>query len=274
MKRFLTLCLLALALPLPAGSPGDRASRPLVLTHVTIIDATGDRRLNATIAIVISNVPGAAGLDRARRAGITTCEMPHHSWSTRAAYDAAPHPTVRFHIAMCLERLGRLREAWTELTEVAATAALTDAQRRDAARQVDRVRAMLVTLRVEGEPAGASVRLDGVPVCVLPCEVPVDPGEHDFLQFLIAPQVPVPRPVRAGAAVRALNPPAPDPRAYRRPAGAGERFAVLEVPRGLHHPVQVGELVVEPRRDLRRRVVGVGVDVVTAAHDDVGVDGE
>ena len=98
-----------------------------------------------------------------------------------AAHEAAPHPTVRFHVAMCLERLGRLREAWVELSEVAATAGLTEAQRRDAARQLARVREQLVTLRVEGEPAGASVSVDGTPLCALPCEVPVDPGEHEVV---------------------------------------------------------------------------------------------
>lgn len=97
----------------------------------------------------------------------------------RAAYEAAPHPTVRFHIAVSLEHLGRLREAWGELVEVAATAGLTPAQRRDATTQVDRVRALLVTLRIEGEPVGASVRIDDAPMCTLPCEIPVDPGDHE-----------------------------------------------------------------------------------------------
>lgn len=97
----------------------------------------------------------------------------------RAANEAAPHPTVRFHIAMCLERLGRGREAWTELTEVAATPGLTDAQREDAQRRAEQLRAQLATLRVEGEPEGASVRVDDALMCNLPCEVPVDPGDHE-----------------------------------------------------------------------------------------------
>jgi len=99
----------------------------------------------------------------------------------RQAYEAAPHPTVRFHVALCLERLGRMRDAWSEMTEVAATTGLTDAQRRDAMRQVDRLRGELVTLRIDGEPAGASVRVDERPLCTLPCEVPVDPGDHDVV---------------------------------------------------------------------------------------------
>jgi phosphoribosylglycinamide formyltransferase 1 len=54
-----------------------------------IIDAIAERRLHATIAIVISNVPGAPGLERARRAAIATREMPHRAWPSRAAYDTA-----------------------------------------------------------------------------------------------------------------------------------------------------------------------------------------
>ena len=54
-----------------------------------IIDAIAEGRLRATIAVVIANVPGAAGLERARRAGIATREMPHRQWPSRAAYDTA-----------------------------------------------------------------------------------------------------------------------------------------------------------------------------------------
>ncbi|HTG87125.1 MAG TPA: formyltransferase family protein [Pyrinomonadaceae bacterium] len=54
-----------------------------------IVDAIAEGRLRATIAVVISNVPGAAGLERARRAGIATREMPHRQWPSRAAYDTA-----------------------------------------------------------------------------------------------------------------------------------------------------------------------------------------
>ena len=97
----------------------------------------------------------------------------------RAAYDAAPHPAVRFHVARSLERLGRLREAWIEMTEVAASPGLTGAQRRDAQRQVDRLHALLVTLRVDGAPEGAGVSVDGIHVCSLPCEAAIDPGEHE-----------------------------------------------------------------------------------------------
>lgn len=52
-----------------------------------IIDAIATGRLRATVAIVISNVADAGGLDRARAAGIDTLVMPHGESRTRADYD-------------------------------------------------------------------------------------------------------------------------------------------------------------------------------------------
>jgi phosphoribosylglycinamide formyltransferase-1 len=54
-----------------------------------IIDAIRDRRLNATIALVISNRADAAGLDRARKVGIETIHLDHRAFPSRDAYDAA-----------------------------------------------------------------------------------------------------------------------------------------------------------------------------------------
>ncbi|MGE0040379.1 MAG: phosphoribosylglycinamide formyltransferase [Vicinamibacterales bacterium] len=54
-----------------------------------IIEAIAAGRLDATIAVVISNKPGAAGLERARAAGIETRVLPHTGWPSREAYDAA-----------------------------------------------------------------------------------------------------------------------------------------------------------------------------------------
>ncbi|MGE3277606.1 MAG: phosphoribosylglycinamide formyltransferase [Vicinamibacterales bacterium] len=54
-----------------------------------IIDAVADGRLDATIAVVISNRAGAAGLERARAAGIETVVLPHRDFPSREAYDAA-----------------------------------------------------------------------------------------------------------------------------------------------------------------------------------------
>jgi len=54
-----------------------------------LIDAVADRRLDARITIVISNNPGAGGLDRARAAGIDALVMNHRAYPSRDAYDAA-----------------------------------------------------------------------------------------------------------------------------------------------------------------------------------------
>jgi phosphoribosylglycinamide formyltransferase-1 len=54
-----------------------------------LIDAVADRRLDARITVVISNKPGAGGLDRARAAGIDALVMDHRAYPSRVAYDAA-----------------------------------------------------------------------------------------------------------------------------------------------------------------------------------------
>lgn len=55
----------------------------------SIIDAIAAGRLAARIAVVISNRPGALGLERAARAGIETLVMPHKGYAGRADYDRA-----------------------------------------------------------------------------------------------------------------------------------------------------------------------------------------
>ena len=54
-----------------------------------IIDAIDQKRLDATIAIVISNKADAPGLDHARRAGIETLVLGHKSFASREDYDRA-----------------------------------------------------------------------------------------------------------------------------------------------------------------------------------------
>jgi phosphoribosylglycinamide formyltransferase-1 len=53
-----------------------------------IIDAIRNGQLNATIALVISNRADAAGLARARQAGIETLYLDHRACPSRNAYDA------------------------------------------------------------------------------------------------------------------------------------------------------------------------------------------
>ena len=54
-----------------------------------IIDAIEQKRLDASIAIVISNRADAPGLDHARRAGIETLVISHKGFTTRDEYDRA-----------------------------------------------------------------------------------------------------------------------------------------------------------------------------------------
>ncbi len=52
-----------------------------------IIDAIAAGALDARIAVVISNRPGAAGLARAEAAGVEALTIPHRAYSTREEYD-------------------------------------------------------------------------------------------------------------------------------------------------------------------------------------------
>lgn len=54
-----------------------------------IIDAIHDKRLDASIAIVISNRADAPGVDHATRAGIATLVLSHKSYASREDYDRA-----------------------------------------------------------------------------------------------------------------------------------------------------------------------------------------
>jgi phosphoribosylglycinamide formyltransferase-1 len=54
-----------------------------------LIDAVAAKTLQAQIALVISNNSDAAGLDRARAAGIETTVLDHRSFSSRDEYDTA-----------------------------------------------------------------------------------------------------------------------------------------------------------------------------------------
>jgi phosphoribosylglycinamide formyltransferase-1 len=60
-----------------------------------IVQAIDDGRLEARIAIVVSNRAGAPGLDIARAASIETIVMPHRDYATRAAYDQALVDSLR-----------------------------------------------------------------------------------------------------------------------------------------------------------------------------------
>jgi phosphoribosylglycinamide formyltransferase-1 len=52
-----------------------------------ILDACGAGRIDARVAVVLSNVPGAGALARAERAGVATEVLPSKGTTDRAAYD-------------------------------------------------------------------------------------------------------------------------------------------------------------------------------------------
>jgi len=62
-----------------------------------LIEAVGAGRLEATIAVVISNVPDAPALARAAAAGIETMVAPHRAWPSREAYDEHLAAVLRDH---------------------------------------------------------------------------------------------------------------------------------------------------------------------------------
>ena len=60
-----------------------------------LIDAVQTGDLDARLAVVISNKPGAAGLDRARAAGIDTLTINHRDFGSRDEFDRALASALR-----------------------------------------------------------------------------------------------------------------------------------------------------------------------------------
>jgi phosphoribosylglycinamide formyltransferase-1 len=61
----------------------------------SIIDAIGEGRLDARVALVISNKGDAHGLERARSAGIETLVLDHKAFTSREAFDQAMVDALR-----------------------------------------------------------------------------------------------------------------------------------------------------------------------------------
>ena len=62
-----------------------------------ILDACAARRIAAEVAVVVSNVPGAGALERARRAGIATEVLPSKGVPDREGYDLRVVEALRVH---------------------------------------------------------------------------------------------------------------------------------------------------------------------------------
>jgi phosphoribosylglycinamide formyltransferase 1 len=101
-------------------SPGAEAPRSVPRIAVlisgrgsnlqSILDATANGRLHATVALVISNRPGALGLLRAREAGTEAVCVEPRGYSDRDAYDRAIVTLLRSHAIdlVCLAGFMRL----------------------------------------------------------------------------------------------------------------------------------------------------------------------
>jgi phosphoribosylglycinamide formyltransferase-1 len=76
----------------------------------SIVDAIRSGELDATVAVVISNRPEAAGLLRAREAGLETVCLQQREFETRDRYDAAVVDVLRAHRVdlVCLAGFMRL----------------------------------------------------------------------------------------------------------------------------------------------------------------------
>ena len=75
-----------------------------------ILDACGDGRLDASVAVVISNRAKAMGLDRARRAGVPTRVVRHKDYASREEFDRELVEALREHEAdlVCLAGFMRI----------------------------------------------------------------------------------------------------------------------------------------------------------------------
>ncbi len=78
-----------------------------------IIDAIASERLDAELAVVISNKPDAAGLERAARAGVETLVLRHADYPSREAFDLAMAAELRRRSVglVCLAGFMRLLSA-------------------------------------------------------------------------------------------------------------------------------------------------------------------
>jgi phosphoribosylglycinamide formyltransferase-1 len=140
-----------------------------------LIDAIDTRLLKARIAIVISNRAQAAGLDRAREAGLDTLVLDHRQFSSRDDYDARLADELRARGVSLVCLAGFMRLVGPRLLDAFPNAILNihpsllpafpgvDAQRQalDHGVKITGVTVHLVTSELDGGPI---VRQASVPV--------------------------------------------------------------------------------------------------------------
>jgi phosphoribosylglycinamide formyltransferase-1 len=152
----------------------------------SIIDAIATRALDATIAVVVSNRPEAAGLLRAREAGVPAVCLRPRDYSSADAYEGAVVEALRAHDAglVCLAGFMRivgptLLDAFPERMLNIHPSLLPSFPGLDAQRQ-----ALEHGVRISGATVHlVTSELDGGPI-VLQSAVPVLP--HDSVDTLSA----------------------------------------------------------------------------------------
>jgi phosphoribosylglycinamide formyltransferase 1 len=82
-----------------------------------ILDAIAGKKLDARVALVLSNVPSAGGLERARRAGVPTAVLSHKDFVSREGFDAAVVAKLREHAVEYVVLAGFMRIVTTVLLE-------------------------------------------------------------------------------------------------------------------------------------------------------------
>jgi phosphoribosylglycinamide formyltransferase-1 len=131
-----------------------------------LIDATRDGRLRAIIAVVISNRADAAGLERARKAGIETVCIDHRAFASRDEHDRAVARELRAREVGLVCLAGYMRLVGAPLLEAFPNAILNihpsllpafpgvDAQRQavEHGARVSGVTVHLVTAELDGGP--------------------------------------------------------------------------------------------------------------------------
>lgn len=146
-----------------------------------IIDAIGEGRLDAELAVVISNRADAAGLDRARDAGIETLYISHRAFARRDDFDRALVEALRARRVGLVCLAGFMRLVGAPMLEAFPNAILNihpsllpafpgvDAQRQalDYGVRVSGVTVHLVTAELDGGPI------------VVQRSVPVLPGDTE-----------------------------------------------------------------------------------------------
>ena len=98
------------------------------------------------------------------------------------AYALAPHPAVRFNVAVCLERLGRFDEALAEYQAAAADPTLAADGQQRARSEAEALRMRTSSLEITAVAPSARLLVDGR-LCPLPCRTQVAPGSHRISAF-------------------------------------------------------------------------------------------